>query len=117
MASKSSRPAAPNEANPTPAGPQQAATDIGEQPAVNRKKQKRRQKQAAKLAAEQAAATLVNGQVHTHNSHSSRSHQINRTHPSHQSPQNLDYGQYEPDDLDEARDGDELFYSDDEEPM
>ena len=77
---------------------------------MNRKKQKRRQKQAAKLAAEQATSSSANGIAHTHSSHPASSSHAKST-------RNIDYGQYGPDDLDGVRDGDDLFYSDDDDEM
>ena len=79
------------------------STTNGDQPAVNRKKQKRREKQAAKLAASQTYAN------HT----TKGSHGINGT--SRVKPvTSVSYQHVNGNRADHLGDDDELFYSDDE---
>lgn len=83
---------------------------------MNRKKQKRRQKQAAKLAAEQALSTEAptfrsqneNGHLHAHTTYeqggSMHSHDA----------ESIEYDPSDTEDPYEPQDGEELFYSEDE---
>lgn len=82
-------------------------TTNGDQPMVNRKKQKRREKQAAKLAATQTHATLT----------SKSSHRINGT--SHvksvtSAVTTVSYQHVNGSRANHPEDDDELFYTDDE---
>ena len=84
---------------------------------VNRKKQKRRQKQAARLAAEQPVrADLRTSQGHTHNGHIPSS--LNVYKQSGMQSRGLvngeSYGTQDIDDPYEPRDGEELYYSDED---
>ena len=103
---------APSYSGTAAAKPSTAMGHPGDQPAVNRKKQKKRQKQAAKFAAEQAASGSVPGLVHPQNGHPPPSHTTDNLHLDHDASQDSRYSQYDPDnEIDEA---DVYFGSDDE---
>ena len=90
----------------------------GGEPAVNRKKQKKRQKQAARLATEQSASpsgSEAKAHLHLQNgetTHLSAARDTND--PTPDPPATADYLSAGYDDTYESRDGEDMFYSEDD---